>query len=625
MAPLVALNADSGCTLSTGLVERQEGDGGPLTQGEQASKQSDGDLSYLDWAATLRSQAQRQHSSASESAAAEHSGEETTTVWVTDVETVTATVTRADSTSRGAVRPTDQAYSSGAKEETTSSTGSPASSGRQPWSTDGAHEAALTSTTSEWAKEHASSSTAEAEAEWLTSGRGWPTNKSHTLASQPTVTSKTIAGESSATHEEKTSHRHSSTTTSTWPTVASHRLISSTSPASYHSSSIPYHLSYEFHDSSSYLTSESPTHRSSTFSAATTLDSSSLGRSASTTTASSVARGALESAASSGSTGGGTSSGSESSASSTSPLSTTNVASLDPVHQASTSSPSPSSTSIPSSSSSSHLAAILGSTLGALAFLSLLSLAFFFLLRRRRRTSGERYAAVSPSHEPYPTYFPGASAEGGGGERNDEPPPMAAVPREYSRAGGMMRSGYLGLAGPHQPDYGEAGEEEEEEDEREPEILNDDAMLGGAGLSSTREDGARRYEGVSSTEAEDGAEKNLLRAYTPPERDARVVPVVASGHHNENASIPNVGLVPATPTPPASSDVVDRDAESGPLFDGGKRNPFSKEGDLSTDEDEYDAGRTVVAVGERRPWVKAERKRLGGEGSPFFGARMPRA
>ncbi|GAA5863627.1 hypothetical protein JCM1840_000085 [Sporobolomyces johnsonii] len=585
MAPLVVLNADSGCTPSTGLVERQEGDGGPLTQGEQASNESDGDLSYLDWAAILHSQAQREHSSASEFAAAEHSGEETTTVWVTDVETVTATVTRADSTSRGAVRPTDKAYSSGAKEETTSWTGSPASSGRQSWSTDGTHEAALTSTTSDWAKEHASSSTAEAEAAWLTrltSGRGWPTNKSHTLASQPTATSTTIAAEWSATHEEKISHRHSSTTTSTWPTVASHRLISSTSPASYHSSSIPYHLSAEFQDSSSYHTSESPTRRSSTFSSATTLDSSSLGHSASTTTANSVTRGAVESAASSGSTGAGTSSGSESSASSTSPLSTTNVASLDPVHQASTSSPSPSSTSIPSSSSSSHLAAILGSTLGALAFLSLLSLAFFFLLRRRRRrTSGERYAAVSPSHEPYPTYFPGASSEGGGGgtERNDEPPPMAAVPREYSRAGGMMRSGYLGLAGHYQPDYGEADEEEEEEeDEREPEILDDDAMLGGAGLSSTREDG-----------------------------------------------VPSVGLAPVTPTPPANSGVVDRDAESGPLFDGGKRNPFSKEGDLSTDEEEYDGGGTVVSVGERRPWVKAERKRLGGEGSPFFGARMPRA
>ncbi|GAA5955016.1 hypothetical protein JCM21900_002761 [Sporobolomyces salmonicolor] len=176
----------------------------------------------------------------------------------------------------------------------------------------------------------------------------------------------------------------------------------------------------------------------------------------------------------------------------------------------------------PSSSSTSHLAAILGSTLGALALLSVFSLTFVFICRRPRRgASTERYAAVPPSHDPYPTHHPGASSEGGG-ERS-APPLMAAVPRDYSRAGGMKRSGYSGLAG-HPPDYEEAA--------------------------------------VSST-AEERDEKDLLRTaargHTPPELEARAA---ASGY-DDHASIPIVGLGTATPTPPSSDPVVDPEAETG--------------------------------------------------------------
>ncbi|GAA5921363.1 hypothetical protein JCM1841_002458 [Sporobolomyces salmonicolor] len=149
------------------------------------------------------------------------------------------------------------------------------------------------------------------------------------------------------------------------------------------------------------------------------------------------------------------------------------------------------------------------------------------------------------------------------------------------------------------------------------EVLEDDAGLAAVPPRGRGAGAARRSEPVSST-AEEGDETDLLgtaaRGHTPPELEAGAAAPAASGH-DDPASIPIVGLGTATPTPPSSSPVVDHDAESGALFDGRKRNPFSKEGDLSTDEEEYDARRTVVGVGERRPSGMAERKRLGGEGS----------
>ncbi|GAA5988852.1 hypothetical protein JCM11641_005043 [Rhodosporidiobolus odoratus] len=277
----------------------------------------------------------------------------------------------------------------------------------------------------------------------------------------------------------------------------------------------------------------------------------------------------------------------------------------------------------PDSSSSSGMSslkvgAIVGGTLGAVTLLALLALLFFL----RRRSRNRKYSTVGPDEHsrfaavgPISSYHPDSPSR---------PPEMAQLQREYGGGEGMMRSGYSGLAA-QRPEQGggdpfsdaEAAAYDEEDEEREE--LNDRRSTGrGVGYGQVPAGDEEHDLGLLR------AAEGYRRPNPLPRLDTRAIPV-AAGH---KASLPIVGVVPPTPTPPASSVGISSPATSSipstaaarvssgsePKTESWK-NPFAQDGDESSDGEH--AARASAETD--RQWLG--RRRL--DGSPFFGARMP--
>ncbi|GAA5845775.1 hypothetical protein JCM11251_007733 [Rhodosporidiobolus azoricus] len=287
---------------------------------------------------------------------------------------------------------------------------------------------------------------------------------------------------------------------------------------------------------------------------------------------------------------------------------------------------SPSSAAAPDKDNTSGLSsAQIGGIAGGAAAAVLIALLLVLHFRRSRQS---RYSSLRPpksSFTPrsgppsaglYAPHF--SSYRNVGGDEEASPSEMACAGR-YIGTGGTARGDYAGLVSRpahHDPFV-----------DGEPEVLDDDSLYkygGAAPAADGPEDGPEENRG------EGESDRDLLRAargYSAPAcrttLDARAVPV-AAGH---NASLPIVGVIPpstvgpSSPSSAAASSGTHRSAPSASvrgdveLFDGGG-NPFAREEDESSEGEQGELG----FGGSKGTW--RGRRKLGGEGSPFFGARM---